>query len=124
MRANQEIFQKTTASVIDSTNLDESIYDYDGQYDSFKREAERTSKVSSAPFLNNPAANTNQDSKYISNLKSMAKLREREREKQYERRLLKEQQEEAKEVGDKEKFITSAYKAKLMEDEKWKYEEK
>jgi hypothetical protein len=46
----------------------------------------------------------------------------------YERKLLKERLEEDKLLGinseETTKFMTSAYKEKLLEDQKWKYEEK
>lgn len=57
-----------------------------------------------------------------------AKIRERERDKVYERKLLKERLEEDKILGvDSEeatKFMTTAYKEKLLQDQKWQYEEK
>ena len=40
------------------------------------------------------------------------------------RRLLKERQQEDAEFGDMPKFVTSAYKQKLMEDQKWEYEDR
>jgi hypothetical protein len=40
------------------------------------------------------------------------------------RLLLKERQQEDAEYGDKPKFITSEYKRKLMEDQKWEMEDK
>lgn len=57
-----------------------------------------------------------------------AKIREKERDRVYERKLLKERLEEDKLLGinseETTKFMTSAYKEKLLEDQKWKYEEK
>jgi hypothetical protein len=40
------------------------------------------------------------------------------------RRLLKERQVEDAEFGDMPKFVTTAYKKKLMEDSKWEYEDR
>jgi hypothetical protein len=42
----------------------------------------------------------------------------------HSRLLLKERQQEDAEYGDKPKFITSEYKRKLMEDQKWEIEDK
>jgi coiled-coil domain-containing protein 55 len=54
----------------------------------------------------------------------MASVREKEKERIFERKLLKERQEEDAQFGDKPKFMTSAYKKKLQEAEKWDYEDK
>jgi hypothetical protein len=51
-------------------------------------------------------------------------MREKEKERVYEKKLLKERTEEDKEFGDKPKFMTSAYKKKLLEDQKWEYEDR
>lgn len=55
---------------------------------------------------------------------STAKLREKEKDRIYERKLLKEREVEDKEFGDKPKFMTAAYKKKLQEDQKWEYEDR
>lgn len=73
-------------------------------------------------------ASCTQKPRYVENLLVAAKIREKERDRVYERKLLKERLEEDKLLGiDSEettKFMTSAYKEKLLEDQKWKYEEK
>lgn len=51
-------------------------------------------------------------------------MREKEKERVYEKQLLKERQNEDKEFGDKPKYMTAAYKKKLIEDKKWEYEDK
>lgn len=55
---------------------------------------------------------------------TQAKIRERENDRIRERILLKERSEEDKLFGDKDKFITSAYKQKLKENEQWELEDK
>ena len=62
-------------------------------------------------------------SRYIAQLKEAADFRKREQDVTYERRLMKEREKEDELYGDNEKFITSAYRKKLEEDEKWKKEE-
>jgi coiled-coil domain-containing protein 55 len=57
-------------------------------------------------------------------LLSTAKIREKEKERVFERQLLKERTVEDAEYADKEKFMTSAYKKKLLEDKKWEYEDR
>ncbi len=120
---------------------DPSIYDYDGHYDDFKIQA-----VSSHPLSSTNVSTTkeapvspsfsfvfflvvimivfekSQKSQYIGNLLSTAKVREKESERVYEKRLLKERVVEDEQFGEKPKFMTAAYKRKLIEDQKWEYE--
>ena len=65
-----------------------------------------------------------QKARYVNNLLTTAKIREKEKERVYEKQLLKERQIEDKEFGDKPKYMTAAYKKKLIEDKKWEYEDK
>ena len=48
-----------------------------------------------------------------------AEIRKIEQERYYERRLLKERKEEDEQYGDKEKFVTKAYKEKLQAMKRW-----
>jgi hypothetical protein len=57
-------------------------------------------------------------------LKSAAKLREKESDRAYERKLLKEKLEGGEEFDDKPQFITTAYKERLKEKEQWEYEDR
>ncbi len=118
-RANKQILgldrMTETADVLDS-----SLYDYDGEYDKFKsqREAEITALHQSS------ARSSDNQSRYIDSLKASAKVREKEKERIFERKLLKEREKEDADFGDKPRFVTSAYKEKLKELEKWDYEDK
>lgn len=62
--------------------------------------------------------------KYIPALINKAKVREREQEIVYERKLAKERSEDEHLYADKDKFLTSAYKKKLAEQAKWVEEER
>lgn len=62
--------------------------------------------------------------RYIEGLLKKAKERERTQEMVMERKIQKEQAAEAHLYGDKEKFVTGAYKRKLAEDAKWREEER
>lgn len=53
-----------------------------------------------------------------------AKERERVHEIVYEKKLIKERSKEDHLYGDKEKFLTSAYRKKLAEQAKWMEEER
>ncbi|BAS89338.1 Os04g0440000, partial [Oryza sativa Japonica Group] len=64
------------------------------------------------------------ESKYIAALKEKAEQRKREQDIIYERKLQKERSKEDHLYGDKDKFVTSAYRKKLEEERKWLEEEK
>jgi coiled-coil domain-containing protein 55 len=53
-----------------------------------------------------------------------ASVRGKERDRIYEKKLIKERKIEDEEYGDKPKFVTSAYKQKLIDDQKWEAEDK
>ena len=96
---------------------DSSIFDYDDAYDRFKEQAnerEVLAKVA-APVVK---------PRYIENLKAVATVREKEKDRIYERRLLKERQAEDQLFPETEKFVTRAYKEKMMEANKWEYEDR
>mmetsp|Transcript_9931 Transcript_9931/g.41979 ORF Transcript_9931/g.41979 Transcript_9931/m.41979 type:complete len:223 (-) Transcript_9931:893-1561(-) len=59
--------------------------------------------------------NAPRESKYISKLKATAEERQEEHERVMERKIQREQEEDAHLYGDKEKFVTRAYKEKLDE---------
>ena len=125
-RANRDILQQRSIPTAQAADVDVSCYDYDGAYDSFKAS---TSDALGTHALNQSSSGLNPPkSRYISNLKSMAAVREKEKDRIYERRVLKERLEEEKALGMKEddtpKYVTSAYKKKLMEEQKWDYEDK
>ncbi|XP_052202998.1 uncharacterized protein LOC127808473 [Diospyros lotus] len=93
---------------------DPSVFDYDGVYDEMKQKATR------------PLVQDRQERKpkYIQALIEKAKVREREHEIIYERKLAKERSKEEHLYADKDKFVTSAYKKKLAEQAKWLEEER
>ncbi|KAL5710379.1 hypothetical protein ACHQM5_020948 [Ranunculus cassubicifolius] len=93
---------------------DPSVFDYDGVYDQMKEAAVR-------PILQD---RKEKKSKYIETLMAKAKERERNHEIVYERKLAKERSQDEHLFADKDKFVTSAYKRKLAEQEKWKAEER
>ncbi|XP_031100978.1 nuclear speckle splicing regulatory protein 1-like [Ipomoea triloba] len=93
---------------------DPSVFDYDGVYDDMKMKAVQ------------PRAQDREERKpkYIQQLIHKAKQREREHEIIYERKLAKERTKDDHLFADKDKFLTSAYKKKLQEQEKWMQEER
>ena len=93
---------------------DPSVFDYDGVYDSMQA-------AIVAPKQQDKIA---RQSKYIASLKEQAERRKREADVAFERRTLKERQQEDHLFEDKEKFVTAAYRRKLEEDKKWQEAEK
>lgn len=91
----------------------EAVYDYDGEYDTFKQPEKVAPKQEE------------RKSRYIGGLLKAADQRKRERDIVYERKVAKEQAEEDAEVDfrGKDKFVTAAYKKKLEERELWLAEE-
>uniref|UniRef100_A0A7S0BLP2 Nuclear speckle splicing regulatory protein 1 N-terminal domain-containing protein n=1 Tax=Rhodosorus marinus TaxID=101924 RepID=A0A7S0BLP2_9RHOD len=85
---------------------DPNLYDYDGAYDALQKErkAQKDSQK-----------NAPRESKYISKLKETAEERQEEHERVMERKIQREQEQDAHLYGDKEKFVTRAYKEKLDE---------
>lgn len=98
---------------------DPNMYDYDGAYDTFKAQEEDTHGQKKAK------AQEDRKSKYIGDLLKAAKVRERERDAIYERKIAREQAEEAahEEFIGKEKFVTNAYKRKLKERKLWELQQ-
>ncbi|KAG8457358.1 hypothetical protein KFE25_014087 [Diacronema lutheri] len=85
---------------------DPTVFDYDGVYDAMQeRRAEQTSAA---------RARDNQP-RYMGSIIEAARLRTIENDRVYERKLLKEREVDAELYEDKEKFVTSAYRAKLAE---------
>ncbi|EFJ43409.1 hypothetical protein VOLCADRAFT_96440 [Volvox carteri f. nagariensis] len=98
----QQVYEEALAE-------DPSVFDYDGVYDSIQ-EARVTSKQQDK---------VQRQSKYIASLLEQAQQRKREQDVLYERRMVKERQQEDHLFEDKERFVTSAYRKKLEEDKKW-----
>lgn len=117
---SKAIFAKEVEKIHNTAMTEDPlIFDYDGSYDDMKKD-----KIMSHP-LSQSFSKDPPKSKYVSNLKTAAVLRERENDKAYERKLLKERKEEEEQFGEEEqKFVTSAYREKLEERQKWEYEER
>ena len=130
-----------------AANAEPDIYDYDGAYDSFKAKEQAKHQLSQPIALKDAPVRISvymlhlltgapnptqtilvfprlQKARYVNNLLATSKMREKEKERVFEKNLLKERKVEDVEFGDKDKFITAAYKKKLLEDKKWEYEDR
>jgi coiled-coil domain-containing protein 55 len=93
---------------------DPTAYDYDGVYDKMQ-EVRQSSEPKKEPV---------RKSKYIEALMEKAKIREKEWSIAYDRKLHRELEAEKEMYAGKEKFVTSAYKQKLLDDQKYLEEER
>ncbi|KAH9900503.1 hypothetical protein F4778DRAFT_739246 [Xylariomycetidae sp. FL2044] len=92
--------------------LDPSIYDYDGVYDSLKPEKKETKE------------DAERRPKYMKNLIASAAVRKRDALIAEEKKIAREREEEGEEYADKEKFVTEAYKKQQAENRRIEEEER
>ncbi|KAL4971378.1 coiled-coil domain-containing protein 55-domain containing protein [Aspergillus desertorum] len=99
----------------EAQDLDPSIYSYDAVYDSLHTKPAKKDK-----------ANADEDGvpKYMTSLLRSAEIRKRDQLRARDRMLAKEREAEGDEFNDKEKFVTSAYKAQQEELRRVEEEEK
>lgn len=93
---------------------DAAIFDYDGHYDSIQESRAQPKKQEKLQ----------RSSRYIAGLLEKAEERKKEQDILYERQLAKERAAEDHLFGDKEKFVTAAYRAKLAERQVFLEEQK
>ncbi|CAN6228196.1 unnamed protein product [Urochloa humidicola] len=112
--AKKRALQKVEEQQKKAIEEDPSVYAYDEVYDDMKEKEAR-------PKMQDKVV---RGSKYIAQLKEKADQRKREQDIVYERKLQKERSKEDNLFGDKDKFVTSAYRKKLEEQQKWLEEER
>ncbi|MCJ1314626.1 hypothetical protein MMC25_008308 [Agyrium rufum] len=83
-------------------SLDPNIYDYDSIYDAFHTKRKNTDHQQKGP-------------KYMQNLLAAAEVRKRDQLRAKEKSLAREREAEGDEFIEKEKFVTTAYKAQQEE---------
>ncbi|KXZ48345.1 hypothetical protein GPECTOR_28g752 [Gonium pectorale] len=106
--------QKVQQMYEEALAADPTAFDYDGVYDS----------IQEARVAPKQQDKVQRESKYIASLLDQAQQRKREQDVLYERRMVKERQQEDHLYEDKERFVTSAYRKKLEEDKKWQEAER
>jgi coiled-coil domain-containing protein 55 len=95
---------------------DPTVFEYDEVYEDMKKSRE--------PSFGHKKEEEKKKPKYITNLLKTAETRKREHERRSEKKIQKEREEEGQEFKDKEAFVTSAYKEKLLEMEEAEEREK
>ncbi|KAL7551958.1 hypothetical protein ACHAWF_018406 [Thalassiosira exigua] len=121
--AEQSALRKRAEDAMKASAADPSVYDYDGEYDSFtagRRRDEEAKKRAAASRDDAPKR-----PRYISGLLKTAERRTKEQEVIYEKVVAREQAEEdaRMQYEGKDKFVTSSYKRRLAEREQWAKEE-
>lgn len=96
----------------EAEELDPSIYSYDAVYDSLHAKPTKSSVDTKS-----------ETPKYMQNLLQSAEIRKRDQLRAKDRQLAREREAEGDEFDDKEKFVTSAYKAQQEELRKAEEEE-
>ncbi|CAM9714420.1 unnamed protein product [Hapterophycus canaliculatus] len=103
----------------DALEADPSVFDYDRVYDGMKE-----SRDSNAAAATVAREKEKRQPKYIGNLLKQAKMRAVESDRIFDRKLQKEREEQDKLEGEATmKFVTSAFKKKLMEQKKWELQQ-
>ncbi|PLB47139.1 hypothetical protein P170DRAFT_438851 [Aspergillus steynii IBT 23096] len=98
----------------EASELDPSIYSYDAVYESLHAKPEKTKAAEQG---------SSEVPRYMTSLLRSAEIRKRDQLRARDRLLAKEREAEGDEFADKEKFVTSAYKAQQEELRKVEEEE-
>ncbi|KAJ8675785.1 hypothetical protein QAD02_011571 [Eretmocerus hayati] len=108
-----KVKKQTKLNMQKALKEDPTIYQYDEVYDDIERTKEEAKS----------ATKVERKSKYIGNLLKSAELRKKEQELRKDRMIQKEIEAEDAMFADKERFVTSSYKAKLEEMRKFEEEQ-
>lgn len=97
--------------------LDPSIYDYDATYDAFKAATVRKPK-GDGDGGDGEDEETRRKPQYMSNIRKMAEVRDRDRRIAEDKKMQREREAEGDAFDDKETFVTEAYKQQQEENKK------
>ncbi|KAL1894167.1 hypothetical protein Sste5346_005953 [Sporothrix stenoceras] len=95
--------------------LDPSIYDYDATYDAFKA---ATSTKKKAGDGDDDGDEVRRKPQYMSNIRKMAEVRERDRRVAEDKKMQREREAEGDAFDGKETFVTEAYKQQQEENKR------
>ncbi|CAK7236353.1 hypothetical protein SCUCBS95973_009578 [Sporothrix curviconia] len=91
--------------------LDPSIYDYDASYDAFKAVTARKATAD-----DNDYEESRRKPQYMTNIRKMAEVRERDRRIAEDKKMQREREAEGNAFDNKETFVTEAYKQQQEEN--------
>ncbi|KAJ8391429.1 hypothetical protein AAFF_G00089030 [Aldrovandia affinis] len=103
----KKIMKQTRLEMQKALEEDSSVYEYDNVYDDIQKKKEESSK--------RLLGTENRKPKYITHLLHAVEERKKEQERRDERKIQKEREMEGEEFKDKDAFVTSAYRQKLLE---------
>lgn len=100
-----KVKKKTHLEIQKVLEEDPTVYEYDSIYDDMQKKKAERKEV----FIKD------RKPKYIGSLMKAAEIRKKEYERRIERQIQKEREKEGNEFENKEAFVTSSYKKKLLE---------
>ncbi|XP_024121928.1 nuclear speckle splicing regulatory protein 1 isoform X1 [Oryzias melastigma] len=105
----KKMMKQTRLEMQKALEQDSTVYDYDGVYDDIqKQRLENHKKI---------LGGADKKPKYIHQLMKAVDERKKEQERREERKIQKEREAEGEKFADKDAYVTSAYKKKLLERE-------
>uniref|UniRef100_A0A3P9ME23 Nuclear speckle splicing regulatory protein 1 n=1 Tax=Oryzias latipes TaxID=8090 RepID=A0A3P9ME23_ORYLA len=103
----KKTMKQTRLEMQKALEQDSTVYDYDGVYDDIqKQRLENHKKI---------LGGADKKPKYIHQLMKAVDERKKEQERREERKIQKEREAEGEKFADKDAYVTSAYKKKLLE---------
>ncbi|MBN3284700.1 NSRP1 protein, partial [Polyodon spathula] len=104
------MMKQTRLEMQKALEQDASVYEYDSVYEELQKKKEESSAKGLAGVDKKP--------KYIASLLRAVEVRKKEQDRRNERKIQLEREAEGEQFQDKEAFVTSAYRAKLLETKK------
>ncbi|XP_032390469.1 nuclear speckle splicing regulatory protein 1 isoform X3 [Etheostoma spectabile] len=112
----KKMMKQTRLEMHKALQQDSTVYDYDAVYDDIQKERLESNKKI--------LGGTDKKPKYIHQLMRAVEDRKKEQERREERKIQKEREKEGEQFADKEAYVTSAYKQKLLEQKEEQEREK
>ncbi|XP_070838441.1 nuclear speckle splicing regulatory protein 1 isoform X1 [Chaetodon trifascialis] len=112
----KKMMKQTRLEMQKALEQDSTVYDYDAVYDDIQNERLESNKKVLHGADKRP--------KYIHQLMRAVEDRKKEQERREERKIQKEREAEGEQFADKEAYVTSAYKQKLLEQKEEQEREK
>ncbi|XP_051257617.1 nuclear speckle splicing regulatory protein 1 [Dicentrarchus labrax] len=112
----KKMMKQTRLEMHKALEQDSTVYDYDAVYDDIQNQRLESNKKILRGADKRP--------KYIHQLMRAVEDRKKEQERREERKIQKEREAEGEQFADKEAYVTSAYKQKLLEQKEEQEREK
>ncbi|XP_042288069.1 nuclear speckle splicing regulatory protein 1 [Thunnus maccoyii] len=112
----KKMMKQTRLEMQKALEQDSTVYDYDSVYDDIQKQRLESNKKVLGGADKRP--------KYIHQLMRAVEDRKKEQERREERKIQKEREAEGEQFADKEAYVTSAYKQKLLEQKEEQEREK